>query len=170
MKNIKIKDCMEEAELHLKRAEHQVYVSLKYMRTIDVMLNAINRMIESFECIFNTLLRIALKEGKIEEMPQTTIKKLNKIKELYNEGIIEDSIKLYRFLTSFIKSKHRAEEEYRKNLRIFGIVGGEEVFIDIPSIINYYNVEKELLNFTKEKSKKYIEEELEEEEPGLDLY
>ena len=166
----KIKPFVDEAELHLRRAEHQVFVSLKYTRTGDVIINAINRMLEAFQVIFDGLLAIAVKEGKIEEAPESIIQKLKKIKELYPEQVVEDNIKLYKFLNSFMKSKLRAENEYRKNVTLIGVVNNQETYIDIETITNYFMVIKELLKYLKEKAGKYIEEEKEEDEKGIDIF
>lgn len=166
----RIKPYIDEAELHLRRAEHQVFVSLKYTRTGDVIINAINRIMEGLQEIIDGLLAIAIKEGKLEEMPESMINKLKKVKELYPEQIVEDGIKLYRFLNSFMKSKTYAENEYRKNVALIGVVNNQETYIDIEVITNYFMVAKEFLKYIKEKAKQYIEEEKEEDEQGIDIY
>ena len=40
-----------EAREELKRLEHIIYVSLKYTRTVDVILNALKRMVSTYDFI-----------------------------------------------------------------------------------------------------------------------
>src|SRR3989338_8139601 len=42
-------DNIDTPDEELKRADHLVYVSLKYTRTCDIMKNAVKRMIAAFE-------------------------------------------------------------------------------------------------------------------------
>ena len=43
-------------EEELKRADHLVYVSLKYTRTCDIMKNAIKRLIAAFQLVIHKFL------------------------------------------------------------------------------------------------------------------
>ena len=52
--------CYEE----MKRAEHLIYVSLKYTRTVDIMKHIIDRMINASDCIIETLFKYAKKKRK----------------------------------------------------------------------------------------------------------
>ena len=40
-------ETLENAKEELKRVDHLIFVSLKYTRTVDVLLNVINRIISS---------------------------------------------------------------------------------------------------------------------------
>ncbi len=166
----RIKPYIDEAELHLRRADHQVFVSLKYTRTGDVIINSINRILEAFEAMINALLVLAQKEGHIQEIPENNVEKLRIIKKLYKDQVVEDNLKLYKFLKAFMKSKIEAVDEYRKNVRIIGVVNHQETFIDIETITNYYLVTKELLKYLKEKAQKYLDEEKEEDKNGIVVY
>ncbi|MEK6899820.1 MAG: hypothetical protein AABX05_01725, partial [Nanoarchaeota archaeon] len=60
-----------EAREELKRLEHIIYVSLKYTRTVDVILNALNRMVSTYDMIIEAFIEKAQQEGKIEIMPKS---------------------------------------------------------------------------------------------------
>ena len=53
-------------EEELKRADHLVYVSLKYTRTCDIMKNAMKRLINAFEMSMHAYLEYLMKEKKIK--------------------------------------------------------------------------------------------------------
>ena len=57
----------DRAQDELKRVDHLIYVSLKYTRTCDVMLNAMKRMISAFELGMNDLLYHYQEKKKIKE-------------------------------------------------------------------------------------------------------
>ena len=52
-------------EEELKRADHLIYVSLKYTRTCDIMKNAIKRLISAFELAMQDYLEAMRKKKKI---------------------------------------------------------------------------------------------------------
>jgi len=52
-------DYLLEAREELKRLEHIIYVSLKYTRTVDVIVNALTRMVSTFDLIIEAFLEKA---------------------------------------------------------------------------------------------------------------
>ena len=58
-----INELMFEAREELKRLEHIIYVSLKYTRTVDVIINALNRLVE----VYNLIIEALLEKAKLED-------------------------------------------------------------------------------------------------------
>ena len=57
---------LAEAREELKRVEHIIYVSLKYTRTVDVLRNALNRLVSLFDFLIEVLVEHAKKEKKFQ--------------------------------------------------------------------------------------------------------
>lgn len=134
------KEILSDSKEELKRVEHLIYVSLKYTRTVDVLLNAIGRMIEAYDFLFNAMLRHALDYKRIESIPKTPIEKGNLIKKLYpeNEKVI-DNVELYFLLRKLHRAQNpEKEQEYRRHVAMKTIVDGKEEIVNIDIITNYY--------------------------------
>jgi len=74
---------LDNAQEEIKRADHLIFVSLKYTRTCDVLKHIIERHINCIDFTFTALLEHLKEQGKIEEVPTAPIPKANKIKELF---------------------------------------------------------------------------------------
>lgn len=139
---------LDESKEELKRVDHLIYVSLKYTRTIDILLNAIARMIDAYDFMFQSLLSKAKEEQKIAEVPITPIEKGNLIKELYPEDEqIIDNVELFFLLRKIHRSPNpEKEQEYRRHVTLRVYIGGREEIVNIDIITQYYNFQ---LNFFK---------------------
>ena len=58
---------LEDAREEMKRAEHLLYVSLKYTRTVDVIKSLIGRLINAIDATTDKLLDYAVQKKKIKE-------------------------------------------------------------------------------------------------------
>ena len=86
-----IKEDSPEGEL--RRADHLIYVSLKYTRTCDVIKNAIKRLLSAFDLMFVDYLEKMKYEKKIEEVPSTRKERSDMFK-----GFLGNSVKKYMAL------------------------------------------------------------------------
>ena len=66
-----IDDYLSDPKEELKRADHSIYVTLKYTRTTDVIKNTIKRLISAFELATHHTLITLQKHKKISEVPPT---------------------------------------------------------------------------------------------------
>ena len=62
---------LEDAGEELKRADHLVYVSLKYTRTVDVLMNSLSRMIDAYDYLIGALLLYAKEEKSLQVIPSS---------------------------------------------------------------------------------------------------
>lgn len=139
--------CLEDAKEELKRVDHQIYVSLKYTRTVDVLLNIISRMIDGYDFLLEALLKLAVEENKLESIPPSPIERGNTLKRLYEEDEqIIDNINLYFLLRKLFRSNPQRESEYRRNVTMRSVVEGREELVTIDIITNYYHF---MLDFYK---------------------
>lgn len=138
---------LNDANEELKRVEHQVYVSLKYTRTVDVLMNLINRMIEGYDRMFDALLQHALDQRRIGEIPTAPLIVGNTIKELYPEEIIQQNVDLYFLLRKLQRSNPSREQEYRRHVTMRTIIEGREEIVNIDLATAYYHQQREFLTY-----------------------
>ncbi|MFT4261140.1 MAG: hypothetical protein ACMXX9_01780 [Candidatus Woesearchaeota archaeon] len=133
-------ESLDDAKEELKRVDHLIYVSLKYTRTVDVLLNAVGRMMDAYDYLFDSLLKKALEEQKIGEIPTTPIEVGNLVKKLYSEDEqIVDNVELYFLLRKLHRSPNpEREQEYRRHVTMRTHIDGREELLNIDIITNYY--------------------------------
>lgn len=124
----------ENKEEELKRADHLIYVTLKYTRTIDVMKNIIKRFISAIELsVSEALGRLKIKPAKVAQLRFKQLEsKIPKIKEYYN---------FYLFLKKIDKTKCTGKEEYRKKV---SLIAGDTV-ITVDNLKEYFDKTKEFV-------------------------
>ncbi|MFW6046187.1 MAG: hypothetical protein ACOCP4_00040 [Candidatus Woesearchaeota archaeon] len=111
-------DSMEMALSELKRAEHSIYVSLRYARNVEIIEGIIERLVYSYESIFNAVYYFKLEEGKIEE--KDTIKeRIETILDLIDNENLNQASTFYDFIKHLKNQNSLIENRYR---RYFGII------------------------------------------------
>lgn len=114
---------LTKVQEEIKRADHLLYVSLKYTRTVDVMRNVIERIINAYAFINTALLEHAKEKGKIPEVPASPIMKCDLLKQTYKEEerIVENT-DFYLTLRKILKAKMTKREEYRRHITMTAFV------------------------------------------------
>ena len=145
----------ENAMNELKRAEHLLFVSLKYTRTVDVIRNIIERLINSFDYMMEDLFRHFKNKIK-EEIPKAPVKRAELLKTLFkdNEKAIE-AIDFYLSLRKVIRAKYVKQMEFRKPVAMVSTLEDIEgnkriVIVDLETIENYYNLTKRCVEYINE--------------------
>ena len=103
-------------------ADHLLYVSLKYTKTTDVMLNLIARWRSMIDVAIDRLLDAAKKKKRIKTTPSIPKQKIDAIRKIYKkDSIVMETIDLYEFFKKVHGMKKEREHEFRKNvtLRVF---------------------------------------------------
>lgn len=152
-------DSINEAIEELKRADHLIYVSLKYTRTVDVLLNIISRMIEGYDHIMNAMLKYAVSKNTIKHLPSSPIEKGELVKQLFPEDNVQKNMGLYFLLRKLVKSNPKREHEFRKHLTMRSIIDGREEIVTTDIIMSYYHFQKEFLEYAKDMITKAAEAE-----------
>lgn len=146
-----IQECLDDALSELKRVDHLVYVSLKYTRTVDVLLNIINRMIDGYEEIWNALLYDLKEQKKIPEIPEAPVPRARMIEKHYSEHPeILENLQLYILLRKLHRSNPEREQEYRRHVAMRTVIDGREEVVNIDIISQYASVQKEFLGWMYE--------------------
>ena len=130
-------DTLLEAREELKRLEHIIYVSLKYTRTVDVLVNALNRMISVMELIIDALLEKAQQENLITQLPKSPALRATKLAELYPEDQqFQKYLHFYGFLKNVLKLPHVKREEFRRHVTLIVEIDHSTAEIDIDNLTN----------------------------------
>jgi hypothetical protein len=117
--SITLNEYLFEAREELKRLEHIIYVSLKYTRTVDVIINALNRMVSTADFIVYAFLEKAKEEGLIETFPKSPALCATRVIELYpNDPQLQKYLTFYAFLKNVLKSSYQKREEYRRHVTL----------------------------------------------------
>ena len=139
----------------LKRAEHLLYVSLKYTRTVDVIRSIIDRLIASFDFMMEDLF-IHFKDKIEDDIPKAPVKRAELIKNLFgdNERAIE-AIDFYLLLRKLKRAKYVKQMEFRKHVAMVSTLENSDGTttikkIGLEEISNYYHFTKKCVEFIDE--------------------
>ncbi len=140
-------DHVETAEEQLKRADHLVYVSLKYTRTCDVMKNAISRMIAAYEFSMLNFLEHKRRGKEIAEVPLSMKERALLVgKTLGNP--VKKFIALYKLLKEIDKAEYTSHDEFRKNVTL-RVKLKKPTDIKVEDLYKYLENTKEFVAFMK---------------------
>ena len=106
---------LEEAREELKRADHLIYVSLKYTRTVDVIKSVIERLINCLDFVIDKLLDNAIDKKLISEKPVNIGLKSNVLKKAYGDAVAE-MVSLYTLLRKISRAEYKKSSEYRRHV------------------------------------------------------
>jgi len=138
-----VHDALEE----LKRADHLIFVSLKYTRTADILKHTIERLIAAFDFAFDGLLDELMEKKEISELPKAPLKKASMIKLKYSsDPEIAGVIDFYLLLRKLNRAKFERSNEYRRHVTMTALLedGPSDVTIDV--INEYYKTTFNFIN------------------------
>ena len=131
-------------------ADHLLYVSLKYTKTCDVILNLISRWKNMIEMSFNALLEEALKQKKIKKMVRSPKEKVETIKTVFKKSEeVQDVIPLYVFFRKIPSLEKTREGEFRKNLNLKVVDGKNIVDINLDKLKEYEGILERFISYVK---------------------
>ena len=130
---------LENAKEELKRADHLIYVSLKYTRTVDVIKSIVERFINCFDFVIDGLLNKAKEKKKIDLIPLSPGRKCEVLKEIYaSDQTLLDYIKFYLLLRKISLAEYTRAREYRRHVTMTSLVEGKFIELNIDIITEYY--------------------------------
>jgi len=145
-----MREALENAIQELKRVDHLFWVSLKYTRTVDVIRNTVQRLINVFDFGLDSILKQAKEDKLIDEVPKIPGQKCDMLKKTFpdNNKLLE-YVRLYVRLRKILKAEYSKREEYRRHVTMTVIVEGETIDVDIDLLKEYYEISKEFINFVR---------------------
>ncbi len=139
----------------LKRADHLIHISLKYTRTIDVLISILQRLISTIETEIKDILEIAKEKGHIKEIEPSPKAKTEQLRKIFKKSEeINSLIEFYFLLRRIIKAEHSKKDEFRKHITLYASdESGKFAEINAETIKEYYHKVEDLINYMDE----YIE-------------
>lgn len=141
---------LDKAEEELKRADHLVYVTLKYTRTCDVILNIIKRLINAYNSISDEALEYLKKKKKIKEIPTRDEDKLELLSKKCKVRGVKPYFKLYFLMKKIEEARFTTKEEFRKNVTLISHLNGRSLDVNMPLVFEYYDRTKEFVKIIRE--------------------
>ena len=133
-------ETLNDAYTEIKRADHIVYVSLKYTRTADVIKNVVERLIDANSLMIISLVKKLIADGKIADSEYSLSEKIKLLKDNFpDDKLILDMVEFNNYLRKLSRAEFTGENEYRRHVMMKAIVDGVLQEIDIEKITEYYD-------------------------------
>jgi hypothetical protein len=132
---------MEKIIQEKTSADHLLYVSLKYTKTTDVILNLLERWKNLVEISLDRALERAKKKKLLKTIPSAPKLKIDKAREVFkkNKEII-NAIELLEFFKRVPSKEKMRENEFRKNVTVRILDRGQWVAVDIEKLKEYNEI------------------------------
>ena len=115
-------DNLENVREEMKRADHLLYVSLKYTRTVDVLKSLLERLTNAIDAITDGLLDHAIEKKKIKEKPDNLGLKGELVKKAYKKDpIIAEMVDFNLTLKQINRAEFKRSREFRRHVTMTAI-------------------------------------------------
>ncbi len=139
---------IEDAKEELKRADHLIFVSLKYTKTVDVIASIIKRLLSAHKSAADSLIEYLKEKKKVKETPVSFKAKIELLRKTMKQEEIKEFIDFIIFLSRIDKSNHLKKEEFRKNVALIAEEDGKIIAeVSIEVLKEYYRKTEDLINF-----------------------
>lgn len=140
---------MQLIEKEMRSAQHLLYVSLKYTKTCDVILNLIKRWQNVIELSIESLLNKAKKKKIISKIPEAPKLKIDLTAKLFKkEPLVKDILILYSFFRKINTLKQIREHEFRKNVTL-RVINGNEIAINMDKLKEWQELLESFIKFVR---------------------
>ena len=131
-------------------ADHLLYVSLKYTKTCDVILNLVARWKSMIEMSFDAILAKAVENKKIlqAESPKQKIEYIRQYFKKYPS--IQEVVPVYIFFKRIPDLEKRREGDFRKNVNLKIIELGKITEINMDKLGEYSELLERFISEVKQ--------------------
>ncbi len=131
-------------------ADHLLYVSLKYTKTCDVIINLLLRWTIMIELGMERLIDKLKKQKKWKPVPDAPRAKLVQLKKIY-AGVspVAETLELYEMFREVEKLDKLRENEFRKGVNLKVFYRGKEVNINLDKLSEYTNILERFISYIK---------------------
>jgi len=132
-------------------ADHLYYVSLKYTRTGDVIMNLLFRWSRLIEISIDKLLKECKKKKKISKIPENNIQKIDEFKKVFKrDKDLLNAIKLYDMIRKVDKLRTEKSGEFRKNVNLKILYKGQEINVNLDKLKEYAEIIEKFISRVKQ--------------------
>ena len=141
-------ESLQAAREELKRADHLLYVSLKYTRTVDVLKSLIERLINCIDLVIESLLKRAKEKKNIKEIPTNQGLRLELVKKVYHsDEKILHIMAFYTTLRKISRAEYKRTNEYRRHVTMIATTDEGVINIDLDIIKEHYEKTVEFTDY-----------------------
>ena len=138
------------AKEDFKRVDHIIYVSLKYTKTGDVILNLLSRWKNLMELSFDFMIQSKIEAGKIPELPISPKQRIEYMRKYFKKSDeIQEIIPLYIFFKRVPDLPKSRVGEFRKNVALNVQTPKELVIINMERLGEYYEKIEKFMKVVK---------------------
>lgn len=131
-------------------ADHLMYVSMKYTKTCDVIINLIKRWKIMMDFAFEGLLEKSKKIKKIKKIPTAPKLKIDAIKEIFKkEPDVMNAVNEYEMFKLIDILKNTKAGEFRKGVCLTILYKEKEIRVDLDKLKEYTEILERFINYTK---------------------
>jgi len=132
-------------------ADHLLYVSLKYTKTCDVMINLILRWRKMIETSIESILKHAKKKKKVASIAPSPLGKMEQVRKLFKKDKnFQEVIDIYEMFRKIEDLRKERIGEFRKNVTLKVIYRGKEININLDKLKEYADNLEKFISTTKQ--------------------
>ncbi len=129
-------------------ADHLLYVSLKYTKTCDVILNLLARWKIMIDISFDILIKNAGKKWKA--VPNAPRAKAIQLRKVYaDEPIVMSALDLYEFFRDIEQLDKMRESEFRKGVNLKVQYKNSTVNVNLEKLAEYSQILERFISYLK---------------------
>jgi hypothetical protein len=132
-------------------ADHLLYVSLKYTKTCDVIMNLILRWTRMIDTSIDKILEVAKKKKKVSTISTNPLGKIEQVEKLFKKDQnFQEVIDLYKMFRKIKELRTERIGEFRKNVTLTVFYQGKEVNINLEKLKEYAEMLEKFISTTKQ--------------------
>ena len=142
--------CMDAIIKEKISADHLLYVSLKYTKTCDVIINLLLRWKIMIELAMDLLVERAKKAKKWKPVPDAPRAKQVQLKQIYlKDSTIYPVLELYELFRDIEKLDKVREHEFRKGVNLKVFYRDKDVNINLDKLKEYSEILERFISYLK---------------------
>ncbi|VVB77744.1 Uncharacterised protein [uncultured archaeon] len=130
-------------------ADHLLYVSMKYTKTCDVMINLLKRWKIMIDYAIDGLLEKAKKKKMIKSIPDAPRLKIDLVKETFKNKEVVEAMEIYEMFKLIDILNKTKEGEFRKGVCLRVTYKMKEIPINLDKLKEYSEILERFINYTK---------------------
>ncbi|MGK0208793.1 MAG: hypothetical protein ACI83O_000047 [Patescibacteria group bacterium] len=132
-------------------ADHLLYVSLKYTKTCDVILNLLARWKSLIELSFDSIIQVKVDAGVIPGMPASPKERIEFVRKYFTEyKNILAIIPTYVFFKRVPDAPKTREGEFRKNVNLKVKLPNDVISVNLLQLEEYSTLMDDFMKDIKE--------------------
>ena len=131
-------------------ADHLLYVSLKYTKTCDVIINLLLRWSNMIEYALDFLIEKLKKSKKWKPVPDAPRAKLLQLKKIYEkDALISKVLETYELFRDIEKLEKIRENEFRKGVNLKVFYKEEAINVNLDKLKEYADLLERFISALK---------------------